>query len=286
MPVCSALRADGEVRVARFGGHEMSGGLTAKRLRVSAGSTRRIVAVASLLAWLPAACLAIDAKYRLLEASGFEAVCDQLQRTIDPNRDPATYFSYFERLCLMRLDVTIAWALVPALLLVVTRRLRPSLAAAFVIACSSAATLLLFIQERSLATMGSFVTFGMLYDALDWAITEPTVAGPYLFTANNLKVLASLVLIVGATVAAHRWVPRLAPEWIRKRRSRLALVPGFAVAAIAWIPVVPSSAANTSALVFGGDGIVSERRERSRPVCRNAARDPRRAVSRNDALAS
>jgi hypothetical protein len=227
----------------------MSGELTAKTLRVSAASTRRIVAVASLVAWLPAACLAIDAKYRLLEASGFEAVCDQLQRTIDPNRDPATYFSYFERLCLMRLDVTIAWALMPALLLVVTRRLRPSLAAAFVIACSSAATLLLFIQERSLATMGSFVTFGMLYDALDWAITEPTVAGPYLFTANNLKVLASLVLIVGATVAAHRWAPRLAPEWIRKRRSRLVLVPGFAVAAIAWIPVVPSSAANTSALV-------------------------------------
>ncbi len=227
----------------------MSGELTAKTLRVSAASTRRIVAVASLVAWLPAACLAIDAKYRLLEASGFEAVCDQLQRTIDPNRDPATYFSYFERLCLMRLDATIAWALVPALLLIVTRRLRPSLAAAFVIACSSAATLLLFIQERSLATMGSFVTFGMLNDALDWAITEPTVAGPYLFTSNNLKVLASLVLIVGTTVAAHRWAARLAPGWIRKRRSRLALLPGFAVAAIAWIPVVPSSAANTSALV-------------------------------------
>jgi hypothetical protein len=227
----------------------MSGEVIARTLRVSASSTRRVVAVASLVAWLPAACLAIDAKYRLLKASGFEAVCDQLQRTIDPNRDPATYFSYFERLCLMRLDVTIAWALVPALLLIITRHLRPSLAAAVVIACSSAATLLLFIQERSLATMGSFVTFGMLYDALDWAITEPTVAGPYLLTANNLKVLASFVLIVGATVAAHRWVPRVAPEWIRKRRSRLALVPGFAVAAIAWIPVVPSSAANTSALV-------------------------------------
>ena len=215
----------------------------------SSASSRRVIAVALLIAWLPAACLAVSTKYRLLNPLGFEAACDQLKLTIDPHRDPATYFSYFDRLCLMRVDVTIAWAVAPALLVFISRRLRPGLAVAFVITCSTAVTLLLFVQNRCLSTVGSFVTLGMLHDALDWAITEPGVAGPYLLATPNLKLLAAVALIVSTAFAAARWAPRVAPAWMRKRRSWLSLLPGFVVALIAWIPIVPSSAANRSAIV-------------------------------------
>ncbi len=251
--------------------HAMPGEPTTIPRDTSSASSRRVIAVALLIAWLPAACLAVSTKYRLLNPLGFEAACDQLKLTIDPHRDPATYFSYFDRLCLMRVDVTIAWAVAPALLVFISRRLRPGLAVAFVITCSTAVTLLLFVQNRCLSTVGSFVTLGMLHDALDWAITEPSVAGPYLLATPNLKLLAAVALIVSTAFAAARWAPRVAPAWMRKRRSWLSLLPGFVVAPIAWIPIVPSSAAKPAAPSFRRRPCYSRRRRTTQgrsPECR------------------
>jgi len=112
--------------------------------------------------------------------------------------------NFFERISFFRGELLFGALIIPLVLLIVNRYLRPRWSAILSGVFSFAFSLLLGIQLLSLKEFGRFSSLRMIVVGLHWAWHEPGSNAQYLLSREFLATLLSLIGIVVAIAWAVR----------------------------------------------------------------------------------
>jgi hypothetical protein len=194
-----------------------------------------------LAAWAPAACAALYLQHHLLEAGGYAIVARQLGQA---------HLSLGERLALYRADLALVLLVVPAVLLLCLRLLRPQWRA---VISTLVALLVLgtaFVQLKAFDASGAFVSLYFVGKGLSWASEQAGFASQYA-APRDFAMLAVLMLgiVAGAAWAAKR---DRSESDSRQESVRAWLVPIVALAGaglLPWLVPMPPTSCQGSALV-------------------------------------
>jgi sulfatase-like protein len=196
-----------------------------------------------VIAWIVPAFLCVLVKLlTLANGKGFRVVARYLGRVEGLG---STGLSVNERLTFFRGELFWLFFITPLVLLLVLRFLPRALRIAIPAILGVAASLVVFVQARSLEEMGDFVSYPMLRTALIWGIHDPGANKSYLLTREFYLLLLSFVAMAAILIWAAR---RDGPEQNRNVRRDLwgvgALV-YFGVVLIltgfAWRPLIPAT---------------------------------------------
>lgn len=157
---------------------------------------RWVNAARFLPAWLLPASLGLELKwYMMTSLSGFARV----GRSIG-----AHSLTLAEKLSLFRGDVVVGFLLIPTVLWIINRVLKPRLSGIFTALVSGCALLLLAVQLRALDEVGQYISFKMMWIAFGWGLHEPGANAGYLSAKSVFTALGGLLAIGVLTVWASK----------------------------------------------------------------------------------
>jgi len=192
-----------------------------------------------LLAWVPPALLAFHLKYALLDANGggYEFVA-QLQRL-----PSSAALSFWQRLALFREDTFIVAVLVPLLLLLSLRYLKPKLRGLLIGAISGATIAVLFVELKCFWEVGTFLPLSVL------SAGATAVGRDYFSDYLPVDSLVKLIIILWAALTIA-WAVTILDRRVRRRERpgggaprlrRIAMPVALCAAVVPWIPSLPSN---------------------------------------------
>jgi hypothetical protein len=202
-----------------------------------------------VLAWFVPAFLCIITKLlTLANGRGFRVVARYLGR-VEGTGYPG--LSVAERLTFFRSEILWLFLVVPFVLLIVLRYLTRTWRLIVMSAICFTASLVLFVQARSLEEVGDFVSFAMFRVALSWGIHDPGATKSYLFTREFYVFLCALAALIAILVwagckdkSAHE--PRV-KLW---RDAAFVYIAGaILLAGFAWRPLIPATPYHDNILV-------------------------------------
>jgi sulfatase-like protein len=207
-----------------------------------------------LLAWIPAALLAVHMKWTIVSETGggldFLAHFQGVQRVAQ--------VPLVHRLALLREDLLVAGTIAPLILLLVLWRLAPRARAVTAAACSILVMAILYIELKCYWEVGAFLSGRVLAAGVFGSGRK--YAGQYLPVGSLIKLGASVAFAFGASalvviVARRGWLPRLMAGL--EQFARIAvLLPATAAIALYALPhprtPFDSSAMRESLGAFGG----------------------------------
>jgi hypothetical protein len=197
-----------------------------------------------VLPWFVPAVFSVALKISELgHERGFRVVARYLGR-VEGTGD--TGLSLAERLTFFRSDILFAFLLIPLALWLLFRVLPRVLCGVVIAGISSAVSLALFIQFRSLEEMGQYVSLHILRVALTWGWHDPVANLGYLFSREFGAFLAGIVVIVALTWRALRRGGNNS-AWPREVRSWKLVGIFYAACTLflcgmAWRPLLPATA--------------------------------------------
>jgi len=195
------------------------------------------------LAWIVPAVFCLLVKFLILgNGRGFRVVARFLGRSEGPGNPGLTIA---ERLTFFRSEILWLFIVAPLVLVLVMRVLnRPS---RIVLAglVSVSASLIVFVQARSLEEMGDFVSFAMLRIGLTWGIHDPGANKAYLLGREFYTMIGGFALIAVILVWAARSEARGTASsrmWKIWRASWAAYFAAVALlAGLAWWPLMAAT---------------------------------------------
>jgi hypothetical protein len=205
--------------------------------------SRWIAASRYALAWFVPAIFCILVKFLILgNGRGFRVVARFLGRSEGPGNPGLTIA---ERLTFFRSEILWLYIIVPLLLVLVLRYLNRPLRIFVTALASVFASLIVFVQARSLEEMGDFVSFAMLRIGLTWGIHDPGANRAYLLGRDFYLLIGGFALIAAILFWAARSETRGRPDaraleiWRQGGMAYFAAAAFFAVAA--WRPVMAAT---------------------------------------------
>jgi arylsulfatase A-like enzyme len=205
--------------------------------------SRWIAASRYALAWFVPAIFCILVKFLILgNGRGFRVVARFLGRSEGPGNPGLTIA---ERLTFFRSEILWLYIIVPLLLLVLLRYLSRPLRIFVAALVSVLASLIVFVQARSLEEMGDFVSFAMLRVGLTWGIHDPGANKAYLLGREFYLLIGGFALIAATLFWAARSEGRGATDararefWRQGATAYFAAAAFFAIAA--WRPVMAAT---------------------------------------------
>lgn len=150
-----------------------------------------------LLSWLPAAAMCFYAKQRLLDMHGFRIVARSLGRL------GADDLSSTERLMFYKDDTVLLLVVVPWLLLIALRFLRPTARLALAGTVGIGAFLITFVQMNTFDQVGRFGSFDMFLSGIAHLDQDPELLGHFLSPRTLIKIGVPCVAI--AVLAWMAW---------------------------------------------------------------------------------
>jgi arylsulfatase A-like enzyme len=205
--------------------------------------SRWIAASRYALAWFVPAIFCILAKFLILgNGRGFRVVARFLGRSEGPG-NPG--LSIAERLTFFRSEILWLYIIVPLLLVLLLRILSRPLRIFVAALVSVLASLIVFVQARSLEEMGDFVSFAMLRIGLTWGIHDPGANKAYLLGREFYLLIGGFALIAAILFWAARSEGRAAMNARTHEMWRQGGIAYFAAAAFfaiaAWRPVMAAT---------------------------------------------
>jgi arylsulfatase A-like enzyme len=202
--------------------------------------SRWIAASRYAVAWIVPAIFCILVKFLILgNGRGFRVVARFLGRSEGPG-DPG--LSIAERLTFFRSEILWLDIVVPVLLILMLRILNRPLRIVVTAVVSVLASVLIFVQARSLEEMGDFVSFAMLRIGLTWGIHDPGANKAYLLGREFYLLIAGFLVIGGIIFWAARAESRATMSARGHEMWRQAGLTYFAAMAFlglaAWRPVM------------------------------------------------
>ena len=182
-----------------------------------AAANRWICSGRYVVAWLVPAILCVLVKLlTLANGRGFRVIARYLGR-VEGLGFPG--LNFFERFSLFHSEILYVFFLTPLVLLLVLAYSPRLLKLPIIGIASVGASLVLFLQSRSLDEMGDFISLRMVGVALIWGIHDPGANRVYLFTPEFYVVLISLAVIAGILIwARHRdgrtETPQAERKWV------------------------------------------------------------------------
>jgi hypothetical protein len=218
--------------------------LSSARVRSGWISSARYV-----LAWFVPAFLCIITKLlTLANGRGFRVVARYLGR-VEGTGYPG--LSVAERLTFFRSEILWLFLVVPFVLLIVLRYLTRTWRLIVMSAICFAASLVLFVQVRSLEEVGDFVSFAMFQVALSWGIHDPGANKSYLFTREFYVFLCALAVLIAILVwAGCKDESTHEPKAKLWRDAGIVYVAGaILLVGFAWWPRIPRTPYHDNILV-------------------------------------
>ncbi|MGC1686275.1 MAG: sulfatase-like hydrolase/transferase [Candidatus Acidiferrales bacterium] len=215
------------------------------------GQSRWISGARYVIAWFVPAFLCILTKLlTLANGRGFRVVARYLGR-VEGTGFPGLTIA--ERLTFFRSEILWLFLIVPFVLLMVLHYLTRIWRLIFMAVICFAASLVVFVQARSLEEVGDFVSFAMFRVALSWGIHDPGANKSYLFTREFYILLGALAVLTAILVwAAYKdknsaASVRHAEIW---RDAASVYVAGtIMLAGLAWWPRIPGTPYHENILV-------------------------------------
>ncbi len=170
-----------------------------------------------LLGWLPAAAMVFYAKHRLLDMHGYRIVARSTGRLT------ADEIGGLERLLFYKEDVLLGLVVLPWVLLVVLRFLRPTARSIVSGATGLVVFLVTFVQMSTFDQVGRYGSIDMFRSAVDHLDQDPEVLGHFLSPRTLLKIGMPCLTIVFLAWAAGRADPRRTAASASLRRVGLAV---------------------------------------------------------------
>ena len=205
--------------------------------------SRWIAASRYAIAWFVPAIFCILVKFLILgNGRGFRVVARFLGRFEGPGNPGLTIA---ERLTFFRSEILWLYIIVPLLLVLLLRILNRPLRIFVAGLVSVVASLIVFVQARSLEEMGDFVSFAMLRIGLTWGIHDPGANKAYLLGREFYLLVGGLALIAAILFWAARSESRGATGarslefWRQGAMAYFAAAAFFAIAA--WRPVMAAT---------------------------------------------
>ncbi len=197
-----------------------------------------IAAARYAIAWFVPALFCILVKFLILgNGRGFRVVARFLGRSEGPGNPGLTVA---ERLTFFRSEILWLFVIVPVLLVVSVRYLHRAWRIVIVALLSLAASLIIFVQARSLEEMGDFVSFAMLRIGLTWGIHNPGANKTYLLGREFYALMGGFAVVAAILIWSARADSREEPAERSRgiwRASGAAYFGGIVlVCAAAWWP--------------------------------------------------
>ena len=158
----------------------------------------------------------------------------------------------WEKLSFFRSDIAISLVLIPLVLTLLLKRLRPGLRLPLTLTISTVFALLFFANFHALENVGRYLSLWLLHDAVRWTLGHPEFLTYYIGLRSVLKLLAVFCLVAvlswmvtmsQTASSSHAWLGRL------QRAALPALVAAAVVlTGVAWIPRLPTLPHHTSAI--------------------------------------
>jgi hypothetical protein len=171
-------------------------------------------AARSLWLWIPPALLGLYIKQvMLVQDRGFRITARALGRIEHIQTVPV--FAYdsgltvLEKLSFYRADLLLTCFATPIVLLVIARALPPRWSFRFFLVCSGLAFVILAVQLRALSVVGRFLSYDMLWKALQWGWQQREARASYL-TLGTILPFGFTVVAVVVVVAVSRLFSRRA----------------------------------------------------------------------------
>ena len=195
------------------------------------------------LAWFVPAVFCLLVKFLILgNGRGFRVVARFLGRSEGPGNPGLTLG---ERLTFFRGEILWLYVVVPILLLLLLRYVNRPVRIVVVALLSVCASLIVFVQARSLEEMGDFVSFAMLRIGLTWGIHDPGANKAYLLGREFYTLIGGFALIAGILFWAARAETRgvTSSRWQKIWRAGGAAYLGVVVllAGAAWRPLMAAT---------------------------------------------
>jgi hypothetical protein len=154
------------------------------------------------IVWLPVGAFGVYLKSQVLDERSYRVLAGAFgRRTLFPYSDG---FSALERLSLYVPDIVLGVVVVPLVLVTVLTVLPRRLCAALVAALSVALSLGLFFELQSLKSIGHFVPWNLISDALHWGYYHPEYIAHYFSASSGLKFAILVGAILFSAALAHR----------------------------------------------------------------------------------
>jgi hypothetical protein len=202
-----------------------------------------------IVAWSVPAFLCIITKLlTLANGRGFRVVARYLGR-FEGTGYPG--LSVAERLTFFRSEILWLFLVVPFFLLIVLRYLTRAWRLIVMSAICFTASLVLFVQARSLEEVGDFVSFAMFRVALSWGIHDPGANKSYLFTREFYVFLCALAVLIAILVwAGCKDESTHEPKAKLWRDAGIVYVAGaILLVGFAWWPRIPRTPYHDNILV-------------------------------------
>ncbi len=180
------------------------------------------------LAGLVPGLIALWAKTRWMELRGWRVIARAL------GVGTPDHLTLLERAGFFRQDVLFGLVVLPALILLMARVVRPRWRAVTVSAVASFVLIAFYVQVRAQDSVGGFLRLGMLVSAVKFGLQRPDYIITYARPGGMLKLLVAIAGIVMGAVWARRRDPAQPP-----RRGRDLLAPLAAAVVGTAVALVP-----------------------------------------------
>jgi len=193
--------------------------------------------------WFIPAALAVGLKMSQLgNGRGFRVIARYLGRV---EATGYTGLSFSERLTFFRSEMLFAFLLIPLALWLLFRFLPRECSAAISAILSVCFSIVLFVQFRSLAEMGQYISFATLRVGLIWGWHNPGANAGYLLTRDFYVFCAGIFCITVLTWRALRWKcsSSLSPHSMRLWECGVALYALIVIllTVLAWRPLLAAT---------------------------------------------